>query len=105
MLKLEMDTFDKEVLEGKGLILVDFWSNKCEICKELLPHIEELSKKYGDKIKFTKLDVVGAMTIARKQKVFGVPTIYIYKDGVKIAEAAKEDATKENVEKIIKEVL
>ena len=105
MLKLEKDTFNEEVLEGKGLVLVDFWSDKCEACKALLPHVEELSKEFGDKIKFTKFNTIGAMMVARKQKVMGLPTVTIYKDGVKLAELTKEDATRENVEKMITEVL
>jgi len=105
MIQLEKDTFEKKVLESKGLILVDFWSDKCEDCKALMPHVEELSEKFGDKIKFTKFNTIGAMKVAIKQKVLGLPTVAIYKDGEKISELVKENATKENIKKMINEVL
>ncbi|WP_321329659.1 thioredoxin family protein [uncultured Ilyobacter sp.] len=105
MIQLEKDTFEKEVLESKGLLLVDFWSDKCEDCKALMPHVEELSAEFGDKIKFTKFNTIGAMKVAIKQKVLGLPTVAIYKDGEKISELVKENATKENIKKMINEVL
>ena len=105
MIQLEKDTFEEKVLESKGLVLVDFWSDKCEDCKALMPHIEELSEEFNDKIKFTKFNTIGAMKIAIKQKVLGLPTVAIYKDGEKISELVKEDATKENIKKMISEIL
>jgi thioredoxin 1 len=105
MIQLEKDTFEKEVLESKGLVLVDFWSDKCEDCKALMPHVEKLSEEFGDKIKFTKFNTVGAIRTAIKQKVLGVPTVTIYKDGEKISELIKEEATKENIKKMISDVL
>ena len=50
------------------MVLVDFWSDKCEACKALLSNVEELSEEFGDKIKFTKFNTIGAMMVARKQK-------------------------------------
>eukprot|EP01155_Anaeramoeba_flamelloides_P031171 Anaeramoba_flamelloidesa88465_81.p4 GENE.a88465_81~~a88465_81.p4 ORF type:complete len:106 (-),score=11.18 a88465_81:573-890(-) len=105
MIQLEKDTFEKEVLENKGLVLVDFWSDKCEDCKALMPQVEELSEEFGNRIKFTKFNTIGAMRVAIKQKVLGLPTVVIYKDGEKISELVKEEATKENIKKMIGKVL
>ena len=44
MIQLEKDTFEAEVLEAKGLVLVDFWSDGCEPCKALMPHVESFQK-------------------------------------------------------------
>ncbi|SHK57715.1 thioredoxin TrxA [Tepidibacter formicigenes] len=102
MLSLDKNTFEKEVLEEEGYVLVDFWSEGCEPCKALMPDIEELSKTYGDKIKFCKLDTAKAKRLAIKQKVLGLPTIAIYKGGEKVDEVTKDDANKANVENMIK---
>jgi len=102
MLSLDKDTFEKEVLQEQGLILVDFWSEGCEPCKALMPDVEELSNEYGDKIKFCKLDTTKARRLAIKEKVLGLPTIAVYKDGVKLEELTKDDATRENIESMIK---
>ena len=86
MIALEKDTFDPEVLEAEGYVLVDFWSQGCEPCKALLPDIERFSEMYGENIKFCKFDTTKARRVAIKQKVLGLPTIAIYKDGAKIDE-------------------
>lgn len=105
MLLLDKDNFEKEVLQEQGCVLVDFWSEGCEPCKALMPEVEELSKEYGDKIKFCKLDTTKARRLAIKEKVLGLPTIAIYKDGAKLEELTKDDANKENVENMIKKYI
>ncbi len=105
MLTLDKNNFEQEVLEGKGYVVVDFWSESCEPCKALLPSIEELAEKYQDQMKFAKLDTSKARRLAIKQKVLGLPTIVLYKDGEKIEEVTKDEANKENVEAMIQKHL
>ncbi|MCC5910282.1 MAG: thioredoxin [Clostridiaceae bacterium] len=102
MLAVDKDTFEKEVLEAEGAVLVDYWSEGCEPCKALMPDIEALEEAYGDTVKFVKLDTTKARRLAIKQKVLGLPTIALYKNGEKIEEVTKEDASKANVEAMIK---
>ena len=102
MVVLDKTTFEPEVLKGEGYILVDFFGDGCVPCAALMPHIEELSEKYKDKFKFTKLNTTKARRLAIGQKVLGLPVIAIYKDGEKVDELIKEDATPENVEAMIK---
>ena len=47
MFELDKDTFETEVLQGTGYVLVDFWSEGCEPCKALMPDIQEMEKTYG----------------------------------------------------------
>lgn len=58
--------------------------------------------KYEDKVKFCKLNTSKARRLAISQKVLGLPTIILYKDGEKLEEVVKDDATKENIEAMIK---
>lgn len=102
MLELNKDNFEAEVLQAEGLVLVDYWSPSCEPCKALLPHIEEMGKTYGDKIKFAGLDISKARRLAIGQKVMGLPVVAIYKDGEKVDEVVAGGATKESVEEMIK---
>ncbi|AOY76166.1 thioredoxin TrxA [Clostridium formicaceticum] len=102
MLAVDKDTFQTEVLEAQGYVLVDYWSESCEPCKALMPSVMELSEKYNNSIKFCKLDTTKARRLAIKEKVLGLPTIAVYKDGKKIDEVTKEDATIENIETMIK---
>ena len=105
MLVLDKTNFETEVLQGKGYIFVDFFGDGCAPCESLMPHVEGLSEKYGDKLKFTKLNTTKARRVAIGQKVLGLPVIAIYKDGEKVEELIKDDATPENIEAMIKKYI
>lgn len=105
MLALDKNTFEAEVLKAEGHILVDFWSEGCEPCKALMPHVHELAEKYEGKMKFASLDTGKARRLAISQKILGLPVIAIYKDGQKIDELVKDDATPANVEAMIQKYI
>lgn len=105
MLAVDKTTFDTEVLEASGYIFVDFWSEGCEPCKALLPDVHKLAEKYADKMKFVSLETSKARRLAIKQKVLGLPTLVVYKDGEKLEEVTKDDATIENIEALIKKYI
>ncbi len=105
MLEVNKDTFQEEVLEAEGPVLVDFWSDGCEPCKALMPEIESLAAQYQDKVKFVKLNTTKARRLAIKQRVLGLPTIVMYENGEKVQEITGNDANKENIEEMIKKHL
>lgn len=105
MLAVDKETFEEVVKSAEGYVLVDFWSEGCEPCKALMPDIEELEETYGDKVKFTKLDTAKARRLAIKERVLGLPTIALYNGGEKVEELTKEDATRANIEAMIKKYI
>ncbi|MBU5437863.1 thioredoxin [Tissierella sp. MSJ-40] len=102
MLELTKENFEQEVLQAEGYVLVDYWGPTCEPCKALMPHVHELEKTYGDKIKFASLDITKARRLAISQKVMGLPVIAIYKDGERIDAVVADEATATSVEELIK---
>lgn len=105
MVIVDKDTFEREVLSSEGVVAVDFLSQVCEPCKNLLPEVEKLADKYKGKIKFCKLDTTRAKRLAITQKVLGLPTVAIYINGEKIDEVTKEDATIQNIENMIEKYI
>lgn len=101
MIAVDKDTFQSEVLEAQGYVLVDYWSDGCEPCKALMPDIQELSEKYEGKVKFAKLNTTHARRLAIAQRVLGLPTLTLYKDGQKVDELTKDDVSKASVEAMI----
>jgi thioredoxin 1 len=101
MLAVDKNTFQEEVLEADGFVLVDYWSDGCEPCKALMPDIEALAEQFDGKVKFTKLNTTKARRLAIGQRVLGLPTIALYKGGEKIAEVTKDDANKANIEAML----
>ncbi|MDO4552122.1 MAG: thioredoxin family protein [Bacillota bacterium] len=105
MLVCDKNTFEEEVLQAKGPVLVDFFGDGCAPCAALMPHVEALSEKYGEKIKFCKLNTTQARRLAIGQKIMGLPVVAIYQDGEKKEELVKDDATAEAVEAMIQKYL
>ena len=102
MLELDKNTFEAEVLQAEGKILVDFYGDGCVPCAALMPHVHAFAETYGDKLKFTALNTTKARRLAIAQKVMGLPVIAIYEGGAMIESLVKDDATPENVEAMIK---
>ena len=101
MLILDKENFQENVLDANGFVLVDYWSDGCEPCKALMPDVEELAAEYDGKVVFSKLNTMKARRLAISQRVLGLPTIALYKDGEKIAEVTKDDATREGIKNMI----
>jgi thioredoxin 1 len=90
VLELDKDTFQSEVLEATGLVVVDFWSPKCEPCLALSPELEELAQRYAGKAKFCKLNVLENRRLALSQRVLGLPVVAFYRGGEKASELTGE---------------
>ena len=102
MLEVTKETFEAEVLQAEGKVLVDFYGDGCVPCAALMPHVHAFAETYGDKLKFVSLNTTKARRLAISQKVLGLPVIAIYENGAMIDSCVKEDATPENVEAMIK---
>jgi len=72
--------FQKEVLDKKGLVLVDFYADWCGPCKMTGPIIEELAEELTD-IKFVKVNVDENTELTSTYQIFSIPTFVIFKDG------------------------
>ena len=101
MLELDKNTFEAEVLQAEGKVLVDFYGDGCVPCAALMPHVHAFAETYGDKIKFCALNTTKARRLAISQKVLGLPVMAIYENGQMIDSVVKDDATAESIEAMI----
>ena len=92
--------FEQEVLNSANPVFVDFWAEWCGPCRAVSPIVEELSKEYGDKVNFVKLNVDENNEIAQKYNVFSIPTLAIFKGGEVISQKVGA-ATKESFKTMI----
>ena len=84
IVNLTSASWDQEVTEYKGIVMVDFWAVWCGPCRMIAPTIEELAKDYAGKIKVGKLNTDENSEIASRFKIMGIPTIIFFKDGQKV---------------------
>ncbi len=63
------------------VVLMDFFAEWCGPCKMQDPIIEELKKKFADKVEFKKVDVDTNHELSAKFTIHAVPTLVIERDG------------------------
>lgn len=75
------ESFEEDVLQAEGPVLVDFWAPWCGPCKMIAPVLEELSGVYEGKIKICKMDVDANKATPAKFNIRGIPTLILFKGG------------------------
>ena len=81
VIQVNEGNFDTEVLSSGIPVLVDFYADWCGPCKMIAPTMEVLSREYGGKVKFVKINVDLNQDLASKYDVMSIPTAMLFKNG------------------------
>lgn len=79
-------SFSDTVEKDAAPILVDFWAEWCMPCRALAPVIEELAQEFQGKVRFAKVNVDEARSIAQQFGIRGIPTLILFQNGKKVNE-------------------
>jgi len=101
--QVDKNSFQEEVVNYKGTVMVDFYAEWCGPCKMTGPIIEDLSQELKD-VKFVKVDVDANQELSSQYNVFSIPTFIIFKNGEAVNQfvgALGKDAFLSEINKVI----
>lgn len=73
--------FQKEVLENREPVLVEFGADWCGACHLLAPILKQLHKEFNGQIKIARLDIDVCSRVAATYGIQDIPTLALFKNG------------------------
>jgi len=73
--------FQKEVIQGDKVTLIDLWAEWCGPCRLMSPVVEELANDYKDRAVIGKLNVDDNPETPMQYNVRGIATFLLFKNG------------------------
>ncbi|KAK9115534.1 hypothetical protein Sjap_014481 [Stephania japonica] len=90
--EIDETQFSDLVLKSEKPVLVEFVATWCGPCRLISPAMDWATEEYKDKVKIYKMDHDKNPELIEKYKVYGLPTLILFKDGKEVPESRSEGA-------------
>lgn len=80
---MEQDFDFDDLINSDNLTVVDFSATWCMPCRMLKPILERATERFED-VDFFEIDIDDNEEIAKRYRIFSVPTLVCFKSGKKI---------------------
>lgn len=85
VLELTTANFDKEALQAKETVLIDFWASWCVPCQMLSPTVDEIAEEGRPGLKVCRVNIDEQPALADRFGVMSIPTLVVLKNGEAVA--------------------
>ncbi|MBF0160529.1 MAG: thioredoxin TrxC [Magnetococcales bacterium] len=82
---VDEQSFRSDVMRSMLPVLVDFWAEWCNPCRQLAPLLTEVAKEFSGRLKVAKINVDDNPELARQFQIRSIPTMIIL-DGGRVRE-------------------
>src|ERR1700737_1212988 len=74
-------SFEQDVVQATGPVVVDFWAPWCGPCRAIHPILEGLEAEAGGRVSFAKLNLDENPEVASRYGVLSLPTVILFEGG------------------------
>ena len=74
-------TFDQQVTQATGNVLVEFTADWCPPCRVLAPILDEIAREQADRLTVVALNTDENPRVAGHFAVMSLPTMILFRDG------------------------
>ena len=80
---ITVENFQQIIIEASQdkLVLIDFWADWCEPCKDLMPILEKLAGEYSQPLILAKVDCEAQQEVAAQFGIRSLPTVMVVQNG------------------------
>src|SRR3954447_13212502 len=78
-------SFEQDVLESEGKVLVDFWAEWCGPCHAVAPVLDRIADEHD--VKLVKVNIDQEQDLAQRYGVASIPMMILFEDGQPQAQA------------------
>ena len=78
-------TFDEEVVQHEGKVLVDFWADWCGPCHAVAPVLDRIADERD--LKLVKVNIDQEQELAQRYGVASIPLMILFENGEPVAQA------------------
>lgn len=98
--------FERDVLQRSSEVpvVIDFWAEWCEPCKQLSPVLERLAREYNGRFVLAKVDVDANQMLMQQFQIQGIPAVFAVVAGQALPlfqGAAPENQIRETLDQLI----
>jgi thioredoxin 1 len=79
--ELDAQTFESDVVNAPGSVVVDFWAPWCGPCRMVGPVLEKMASDHAGKLTVAKVNVDENQALAARFGIMSIPTVILFEDG------------------------